>query len=123
MLRNLVLTGVGGRHGIFFEMGGSLDLESITATGFLGRGLRMMAVNAAASLVVRDSVFKANSAGVVVNGSTGGAVRVEIERTRADRNRDNGFLFLGAADESELRLGDRLGRTIGEGLREIVLSV
>jgi hypothetical protein len=95
VLRNLVLTGVGGRHGIFFETGGSLDLEFITATGFLGRGLRMTAVNAAASLVVRDSVFRANSAGVVVNGSTGGRIRVEIERTRADRNRDNGFWFLG----------------------------
>jgi hypothetical protein len=95
VLRNLVLTGVGGRHGIFFETGGSLDLEFITATGFLGRGLRMTTVNAAASLVVRDSVFRANSAGVVVNGSTGGRIRVEIERTRADRNRDNGFWFLG----------------------------
>lgn len=95
VLRNLVLTGVGGRHGIFFETGGSLDLEFITATGFLGRGLRMTAVNAAASLVVRDSVFRANSAGVVVNGSTGGRIRVEIERTRSDRNRDNGFWFLG----------------------------
>jgi Right handed beta helix region len=95
VLRNLVLTGFGGRHGIFFETGGSLDLECITATGFGGRGLRMLAVNAAASLVVRDSVFRANSAGVVVNGSTGGAIRVEIERTRADRNRDNGFWFLG----------------------------
>jgi hypothetical protein len=95
VLRNLVLQGVGGRHGIFFETGGSLDLEFITASGFAGRGLRMMAVNAAASLVVRDSVFRANSAGVVVNGSTGGAIRIEIERTRADRNRDNGFWFLG----------------------------
>jgi hypothetical protein len=95
VLRGLFLTGVGGRHGIFFETGGSLDLELITATGFAGRGLRMTAVNAAASLVVRDSVFRANSAGVVVNGSTGGAIRVEIERTRADRNRDNGFWFLG----------------------------
>jgi hypothetical protein len=95
VLRNLVLSGVGGRHGIFFETGGSLDLEFITATGFAGRGLRMTAVNAAASLVVRDCVFRANSAGVVVNGSTGGAIRVEIERTRADRNRDNGFWFLG----------------------------
>jgi len=46
VLRNLVLTGVGGRHGIFFETGGSLDLEFITGT-------------------------------------------------RADRNRDNGFWFLG----------------------------
>jgi hypothetical protein len=95
VLRNLFLTGAGGRHGIFFETGGSLDLEFITATGFAGRGLRMTAVNAAASLVVRDSVFGANSAGVVVNGSTGGAIRVEIERTRADRNRDHGFWFLG----------------------------
>ncbi len=95
VLRNLFLTGVGGRHGIFFETGGSLDLEFITATGFAGRGLRMTAVNAAPSLVVRDSVFRANSAGMVVNGSTGGAIRVEIERTRADRNRDNGFWFLG----------------------------
>jgi hypothetical protein len=94
-LRNLFLTGVGGRHGIFFETGGSLDLEFITATGFAGRGIRMTAVNAASSLVVRDSVFRANSAGVVVNGSTGGAIRVEIERTRADRNTDNGFWFLG----------------------------
>jgi hypothetical protein len=95
VLRNLFLTGVGGRHGIFFETGGSLDLELITATGFAGRGLRMTAVNAASSLVVRDSVFRANSAGVVVNGSTGGRIRVEIERTRADRNTDNGFWFLG----------------------------
>jgi nitrous oxidase accessory protein NosD len=95
VLRNLFLTGVGGRHGIFFETGGSLDLEFITVTGFAGRGLRMTALNAAASLAVRDSVFRANSAGVVVNGSTGGAIRVEIERTRADRNRDNGFWFLG----------------------------
>jgi hypothetical protein len=95
VLRNLVLRGVGGRHGIFFETGGSLDLEFITVSGFAGRGLRMTAVNAAASLVVRDSVFRANGAGVVVNGSTGGAIRIEIERTRADRNRDNGFWFLG----------------------------
>jgi hypothetical protein len=95
VLRNLFLTGVGGRHGIFFETGGSLDLELVTATGFAGRGLRMTAVNAAASLVVRECVFRANSAGVVVNGSTGGAIRVQIERTRADRNRDNGFWFLG----------------------------
>jgi hypothetical protein len=95
VLRNLFLTGVGGRHGIFFETGGSLDLEFITAMGFAGRGIRMTAVNAASSLVVRDSVFRANSAGVVVNGSTGGAIRVEIERTRADRNTDNGFWFLG----------------------------
>jgi Right handed beta helix region len=95
VLRNLFLTGIGGRHGIFFETGGSLDLELITATGFAGRGLRMTAVNAASSLLVRDSVFSANSAGVVVNGSTGGAIRVEIERTRADRNTDNGFWFLG----------------------------
>jgi hypothetical protein len=95
VLRNLALTGVGGRHGIFFETGGSLDLEFIVATGFTGRGLRLTAVNAATSLVVRESVFRANSAGVVVNGSTGGRVRVEIERTRADRNRDNGFWFLG----------------------------
>jgi hypothetical protein len=95
VLRNLALMGVGGRHGIFFETGGSLDLELIAATGFTGRGLRLMAVNAATSLVVRDSVFRANSAGVVINGSTGGKVRVEIERTRADRNRDNGFWFLG----------------------------
>jgi hypothetical protein len=93
VLRNLFLTGVGGRHGIFFETGASLDLEFITATGFAGRGLRMTAVNAASSLVVRDSVFRGNSAGVVVNGSTGGAIRVEIERTRADRNWDNGFWF------------------------------
>jgi Right handed beta helix region len=63
--------------------------------GVYVRGLRMTTVNAAASLVVRDSVFRANSAGVVVNGSTGGRIRVEIERTRADRNRDNGFWFLG----------------------------
>jgi hypothetical protein len=95
VLRNLVLVGVGGRHGIFFETGGSLDLERITVTGFSGRGLRMTTVNAASSLVIRDSVFRANSAGVVVNGSTGGRIRVEIERTRADRNRDNGFWFLG----------------------------
>jgi Right handed beta helix region len=95
VLRNLFLTGVGGRHGIFFETGGCLDLELITATGFAGRGLRMTAVNATASLVVRDCVFRANSAGLVVNGSTGGAIRVEIERTRADRNKDNGFWFLG----------------------------
>jgi hypothetical protein len=97
-VRNLFLTGVGGRHGIFFEMGGSLDLEFITATGFAGRGLRMTAVNAAASLVVRDSVFRANSAGVVVNGSTGGAIRVEIERTRADRNSDKGLDYETPAD-------------------------
>jgi hypothetical protein len=95
VLRNLFLTGVGGRHGIFFETGGSLDLEFVTATGFAGRGVRMTAVNAASSLVVRDCVFRANSAGVVVNGSTGGRIRVEIERTRADRNTDNGFWFLG----------------------------
>jgi hypothetical protein len=95
VLRNLFLTGVGGRHGIFFETGGSLDLGFIEVTGFVGRGLRMTAFNAAASLVVRDSVFTANSAGVVANGSTGGAIRVEIERTRADRNGDNGFWFLG----------------------------
>jgi hypothetical protein len=94
-LRNLALMGVGGRNGIFFETGGSLDLEFIAATGFTGRGLRLTAVNAATSLVVRDSVFRANSAGVVVNGSTGGKIRVEIERTRADRNRENGFWFLG----------------------------
>jgi hypothetical protein len=94
-LRNLFLTGVGGRHGIFFETGGSLDLEFITVAGFAGRGLRMTAVNAAASLVVCDSVFRANSAGVVVNGSTGGVIRMEIERTRADRSTDNGFWFLG----------------------------
>jgi hypothetical protein len=99
VLRNLFLTGVGGRHGIFFETGGSLDLEFIAVTGFAGRGLRMTAVNAAASLVVRDSVFRANSAGVVVNGSTGGAIRAEIERTRADRNGDNGFWFLGVSGE------------------------
>jgi hypothetical protein len=92
VLRNLVLTGVGGRHGVFFETGGSLDLEGITATGFTGRGFRLTAVNAATSLVVRDCVFRANSAGVVVNGSTGGRIRVEIEWTRADRNRDNGLL-------------------------------
>jgi hypothetical protein len=98
VLRKIVLSGVGGRHGIVFETGGSLDLEFITATGFAGRGLRMTAVKAAASLVVRDSVFRANSAGVVVNGSTGGAIRVEIERTRADRNRDNGFWFLGGVE-------------------------
>src|SRR2546425_11304629 len=84
VLRNLVLTGAGGRHGIFFETGGSLDLEFIMATGFTGRGLRLTAVNTATSLVVRDSVFRANSAGVVVNGSTGGKIRVEIERTRAE---------------------------------------
>jgi len=95
VLRNLFLTGLGGRHGIFFETGRSLDLEFITATGFAGRGLRMTAVNAAPSLVVRDSTFRANSAGIVVNGSTGGAIRVEIERTRADRNGENGFWFLG----------------------------
>ena len=95
VLRNLFLTGVGGRHGIHFETGGSLDLELVTATGFSGRGLRMTAVNAAASLVVRDSVFSGNSAGVVVNGSTGGMIRFEIERTRADRNTQNGFWFLG----------------------------
>lgn len=95
VLRNLFLTGIGGRHGIFFETGGSLDLEFIAVTGFAGRGLRMTALNAAASLAVRDSVFRANSAGVVVNGSSGGAIRVEIERTRADRNGDNGFWFLG----------------------------
>jgi|RhiMethySRZTD1v2_1073278.scaffolds.fasta_scaffold63386_3 parallel beta helix pectate lyase-like protein len=95
VLRNLFLTGVGGRHGIFFETGGSLDVEFVTATGFAGRGVRMTAVNAASSLVVRDCVFRANSAGVVVNGSTGGRIRVEIERTRADRNTDNGFWFLG----------------------------
>jgi hypothetical protein len=95
VLRNLALMGVGGRNGIFFETGGSLDLEAIAATGFTGRGLRLTAVNAATSLVVRDSVFRANSAGVVVNGSTGGKIRVEIERSHADRNRDNGFWFLG----------------------------
>jgi len=95
VLSNLFLIGVGGRHGLFFETGGSLDLEFMTATGFAGRGLRMTVANAASSLVVRDSVFRANTAGVVVNGSTGGAIRVEIERTRADRNRDNGFWFLG----------------------------
>src|SRR5262245_3474417 len=95
VLRNLTLAGVGGRHGIFFETGGSLDLESIVVTGFTGRGLRLMAANAATTLVVRDSVFRDNSAGVVVNGSTGGKIRVAIERTRADRNRDNGFWFLG----------------------------
>ena len=94
-LRNLVLTGAGGRHGIFFETGRSLDLEAVTVTGFAGRGLRMTAVNAAASLVVRDSVFTANSAGVVVNGSTGGMIRVEIEDTRADRSTEHGFWFLG----------------------------
>jgi hypothetical protein len=49
VLRNLFLTGIGGRHGIFFETGGSLDLELITAMGFAGRGLRMTAVNAAGS--------------------------------------------------------------------------
>jgi Right handed beta helix region len=95
VLRRLFLTGVGGRHGILFETGGSLDLELVTATGFAGRGLRMTAVNAAASLTVRDSVFRGNSAGIVVNGSTGGMIRFEIERTRADRNMQNGFWFLG----------------------------
>ena len=95
VLRNLVLTGAGGRHGIFFETGRSLDVEAVTVTGFAGRGLRMTAVNTAASLVVRDSVFRANSAGVVVNGSTGGMIRVEIERTRADRSTEHGFWFLG----------------------------
>jgi hypothetical protein len=59
----------------------------------------MTAVNAAASLVVRDSIFRANGAGVVVNGSTGGMIGVEIERTRADRNRENGFWFLGGVRE------------------------
>ena len=95
VLRNLFLTGDGGRHGILFETGRSLDLELVTATGFAGRGLRVTAVNAAASLAVRDSVFRGNSAGVVVNGSTGGMIRFEIERTRADRNTQNGFWFLG----------------------------
>jgi hypothetical protein len=37
VLRNLFLIGVGGRHGIFFETGGSLDVGFVEVTGFAGR--------------------------------------------------------------------------------------
>ena len=85
VLRNLYLTGLGGDDGIFFQSGGRLFVESVVASGF---GLRGLYANAdGGALFVRDSVFRSNTLGVVVENS----VRTEIADSRADRNSDIGF--------------------------------
>jgi len=85
VLRNLYLTGLGGDDGIFFQGGGRLFVESVVVSGFTQRGLYANASGAA--LFVRDSVFRSNNLGLVVDGS----LRTEIADSRADRNADIGF--------------------------------
>jgi len=89
VLRNLYLSGLGGGTGILFQAGGSLQVESVVASGFSSRGL--FATATGGNLVVRDSVFRNNAAaGMAVSGS----LRAEIVDSRADRNGGSGFEFL-----------------------------
>jgi nitrous oxidase accessory protein NosD len=91
VLRNLYVTGLGGDTGIFFQAGGRLFVESVVASGFAQRGLDATAAGGA--LFVRDSIFRSNNLGLVVNGT----LRTEIADSRADRNGDIGFWLTNSA--------------------------
>ena len=95
VLRNLYVTGLGGAIGIRHNTGAALYVESVTASGFTSRGLRVqVAPGATTKLVVRDSVFRQNDTGLLVV-ATGGAIRAQVDGTRADGNATKGFWFTG----------------------------
>ena len=99
VLRNLHVTGLGGDNGIRVIEAAAVHVESVTVSGFTNRGLRATAAELPMTLIVRDSSFRHNNGGVVANG-TGGQLRVQIERTRADLNSLHGFWFVGPAQGS-----------------------
>ena len=96
-LKGLVISGLGGVHGIDFQSGDVLDLDDVTVKGFGAAGsfgLRAMP-SANGQVRIRNSVFSANDTGAGALPPSGTAVEMRIDRSKFLSNA-HGLSFGGA---------------------------
>ena len=96
-LKGLVISGLGGTHGIDFQSGDALDLDDVVVRGFGAAGsFGLRAIPSAGGQVrIRNSVFSANDTGAGALPLSGTAVEMRIDRSKFLSNA-HGLSFAGA---------------------------
>jgi hypothetical protein len=91
VLSGLTVIGLGGFYGVEFLSGNLLRIERMSISGMTGSALSATPAGAA-TLVVRDSSFIGNGAGIGASTASG-ALTVVIEGSHFDRNTNLGGIF------------------------------
>jgi hypothetical protein len=87
IVRGLTINSQGGSSGIIFTSGKALHIENCEVSGFQSGGIVSSSTGA---LFVTDSILRANSSGIAVNGSNNSSV--SIDRVRLEDNTGFGLL-------------------------------
>ncbi len=92
VLRGLSITGLGlGSFGIFYDSGGTLIVEGVTASGFLGDGLNASTSTLNSVLVVKRSSFRGNGGDGMDLRAGAGSLTGTINEVFATDNDDDGM--------------------------------
>jgi beta-lactam-binding protein with PASTA domain len=84
-LIGLSINGLGGTIGIDFQSGDALYIDRCVVGGFTQAGIKAQGA-AAAALHIRGSALRENGTGIAAGPSTSALLRVDLDRTKIDRN-------------------------------------
>jgi hypothetical protein len=113
-LAGLSFNGAGsvGAAGVLFAQGANLYIERCVVSGYAMGGVGIRIAPGAAAAMVRDSIVRDNTDGIVVDGSR----NATVVRTLVERNSDHGFI---ARDGARLALADDIIRESATGVAAI----
>ena len=117
-LKGLVISGLGGTHGIDFQSGDVLDLDDVVVKGFGAAGsFGLRAIPSAGGQVrIRNSVFSDNDTGVGALPGSGTAVEMRVDRSKFLGN-VHGLTFAGADTRAVVT-----GSTISSGATGVTVQ-